>query len=152
MPTRLSLKRGHYSPATREGVAPSKNDDAFTSALNKAAQAEHEMERAATKCLYDACRMLVRAASQFDPDDNLRVLVTKLRATMEEGVVPPLAVAINVFLSNERGNLAAETPESRFLYAASCLEDAVHDWGKAEYVAAHANTVRCRASLKTITD
>lgn len=152
MATRLSAKRGRYVPAPRAGVEPSKNDDTFSRALSESARAEQKVQFACEACVHDAARMLVRAAAQFDdPSGALGASIAKIRAAVQDGSVPPVGVALSTLLSGNRGELVGETPEANFLYAASCLVDAVHDWSRADYVASHANTVRCRSSLKTIT-
>jgi len=103
--------------------------------------------------LYRGYKVLVRASLQFDDSDgSLKSAVSKIRSAVQEGRVPPVAVALGMLLSGNAVDLAGNTPESNFLYAASCLKEAVHDWGQGQYVEAHANTVRCRSSLKTIVD
>lgn len=153
MTARLSPKRGRYVPIPRVGVESSKNDETFARAMNECAHAEQKMMFACSECIFDACRMLVRASSQFDDNDGgLRITIAKIRAAVQEGRVPPVAVALGMLLSGSGVDLTANTPESNFLYAASCLKDAVSGWGQGQYVEAQANTVRCRSSLKTIVE
>ena len=153
MPTKLSPKRGRYVPIPRAGVESSKNDATFERAMNECARAEQKMMFACSECIFDACRMLIRASLQFDDSDgSLKVVIAKIRSAVQEGRVPPVAVALGMLLSESGIDLAANTPESNFLYATSCLKDAAHDWGRGQHVEAHANTVRCRSSLKTIVE
>ena len=145
------IKTGHYAPVGGHGVEPTRADAVFEQAMNNSAHAEQKLMFAAAECVFETSRRFVKASSWFDDDELARARV-KIREAVQTGSVPPIAVALRVFLTTiDRAlDLGSNTPEAQLVNAAQCLEDAVHDWGQADYVTAHANTVRCRSYLNHI--
>lgn len=149
----LKIKTERYTPVGRHGVAPTRADTNFEQALKNFASAEQKLMFAAAACIFETSQRFVNASMSFDDDDLGRARV-KIREAIQTGSVPPIAVALRMFLTSiDRSlDLGSNTPEALLVNAASCLEDAAHDWGRADYATAHANTVRCRSSLNTLVE
>jgi hypothetical protein len=149
----IKAKKAHHAnPTAFYGVASTKNDDAFAAALNESARAEKKLESATMICVRETAKKLLRTLMLFNGDE-VTYLTKRFQETLETGGhLASLGVAANIFLSDTRksGNLDVESPEGRLINAVRLLQDAIDDLGSARYVDAHANSVRCRASLQKI--
>ena len=96
---RLKVKTSHYTPASRRGVEPTRSDAVFERAMNESAHAEQKLMFATAECVFETSRRFVRAASAFVDDDLDRALV-KIREAVQSGTLPPIAVALRVFLTS----------------------------------------------------
>jgi hypothetical protein len=107
--------------------------------------------RATAECIFETASALNKTARLFTGSE-VDQLIKKMKLAIDEGQLPSMAVALSLFRTSLRDteDLAGNTPEAQLIVAAMNLEDAVHGWGRADYVAAHADTVRCRAAINSI--
>ena len=152
---RLSTKSGRYERLRleRHGVEPSRADVNFDRAMGDFTRVEQKLMFAAAECVLDAARRFARAADMFESPE-LGQAVRKIREAIQESRVPPVAVGLRMFITSvDRDvDLASDTPEAALVNAATSLEDAARDWGRADYSTCHANTVRCRSSLNSLVE
>jgi hypothetical protein len=148
----LKAKKSHYVDRSHRrsfwGVEPSKNDDAFKTALDQSALAEKKLEKITSASIMSVAKMLLQATRLFDGDE-----VKRLQRSLETvDSCQELGSATKNFLSETRGSidLGNESPEALFINAVWLVEDAVNDLFEGRYVGAQANTVRCRASLQKV--